>query len=77
MLEMPLAAGKRKSLVFSAEGKAGRNEIVFKLKNKKGEKPEIKLKLSRRILKNSGAAFLEAIKEGEEFYLGAGLGFSW
>ena len=77
VFEMPYE-GKIRSLIFSATCKLkGDYTLELKLKNHLRQDLGIDVKLSRNILKGMGEAYLQALKEGREISLAAGIGFRW
>lgn len=78
LFEMPAADGKINSVVLEALCKLDKNyNLDIRLENKRGEDLGINLKLSRKILKDQGEAFIRALSLRKEFSLVAGAGFRW
>lgn len=78
LFEMPYEGQRIQSISFGAACKLGENNTVeFKLKNIQNKDLDIDLKLSRKILKDQGEAFVRALKDGRELSLLAGIGFRW
>ena len=78
LFEMPYAEGKIRSIIFGGSCKLNDDyTLEAKLKNNLRQELGINLKLSRKILRNQGEAFLQALKENKEISLGAGIGFRW
>ena len=78
VFEIPYEGGEMQGITFGATCKLNeRDELEFKLKNRSGEDLDTSLRLSRKILKDQGEAYIEALREGEEVSLVAGIGFRW
>lgn len=78
LFEIPYEGGEIQSVVFGATCRLTENDILdFKLKNKSGEDLKTSLRLSRKILKDQGEVFAQALREGKELSLLAGIGFRW
>jgi hypothetical protein len=78
LFEMPYEQGAIKAIVFGATCQLGKNNMLdFKLKDTLGKDLGINIKLSHKILKDQGEAFIQAIKENKEISLLAGIGFRW
>ncbi len=78
LFEMPYAEGEIRSIVFGGTAKLSKNyRLDFKLKNKWGQDLGINVKLSRKILKDQGEAFLRALSSRKEISVIAGVGFRW
>jgi len=78
LFEMPYEEGKLQSIVFGATAKLDKNHnIGFKLKNRLGQDLGMDVKLSRRILKGEGEAFIRALSLGKEASIVAGAGIRW
>jgi len=78
IFEMPFESGRYRGLVFGADCRLDdKHKLEFKLKNKKDENLDISIKLSRKIMGDSGEAFLEELIEGGKISIVAGLGFRW
>ena len=78
LFEMPYEEGEIRSVTFGGWGKLGSNyNLEIRLENKLGEDLGINVKLSRRILKSQGEAFIRALNSQEEVSIVAGAGFRW
>jgi len=78
LFEMPYEEGKLRSIIFEATCSLGSGyNLNLRLKNLSHQDLGIDLKLSKTLFKNQGEAFLEALKEGKEVSLLAGIGFRW
>lgn len=76
--EAPFKGSKPQYISFGADCRLGNgNTVEFKLKNNINKDMDIGLKLSRNILQGQGEAFVNALKEGKELSLTAGIGFRW
>lgn len=77
-LEIPYEGRDVQGIAFGAACKLSENNTLdFKLKNKRGENIGTSLKISRKILKDQGEAYIQTLKEGKELSLLAGIGFRW
>ncbi len=66
------------TIAFGAEARlTGRDTVSFKLKNELNRQIGAELKLSHRILKGNGQAFLRLLKSGRESAILAGAGWGW
>lgn len=78
LFEMPYEEGKIRSVIFGATCKITKGtNLEFKLRNNMHKELGIDLKLNKSILKGAGDAFLQALKDGQEVTVRAGLGFRW
>ena len=78
LFEIPYESGEIQGIIFGAACKLSeRDELEFKLKNRLGKDLDTSLRLSRKILKDQGDAYIKALREGEEVSLLAGIGFRW
>ncbi|MBU4312207.1 MAG: hypothetical protein KJ706_05780 [Candidatus Omnitrophica bacterium] len=78
LFEIPYEGGEIQSIAFGATCKlSGKDTLDFKLKNRLGEDLETSMRLSRKILKDQGEAYIEALRDGKEVSLLAGIGFRW
>ena len=78
LLEIPYEGREVQGIVFGASCKLSEKDMLeLKLKNISGEDLGASLRLSRKILKDQGEAFVEAVREGKEVSLLAGIGFRW
>lgn len=76
--EMPVEGGKNQEIILGATCKLNKDyNLELKLKNNRHEDMGMDLKLSRTFLKGLGQAYIEALKEGREISLVAGIGFRW
>jgi len=78
VFEMPAENGKVNSVAVGATFRLNKNkQLEVTLKDSLQKDLGIKLKLSQNLLKDQGEAFIQALKNGEEISLSAGLGFRW
>jgi hypothetical protein len=78
LFEMPYAEGKIQSIVLGGWGKFNKDyRLDLRLQTKAGEDLGIDVKLSRRILKGQGEAFIRALRSQKEVSIVAGIGFRW
>lgn len=78
LLEIPYEGGEIQGIAFGATCRLSEKDTLeFKLKNRHGEDLNTNVRLSRKILKDQGEAFMEAAREGKEVSLLAGIGFRW
>ncbi len=78
LLEMPYKDKKVRNITFGAGFRLSKRDMLdIKLKTSQGQNLDIGLRLSRNILKDQGQAFMQALKEGKEVSLLAGIGFRW
>jgi hypothetical protein len=76
--EMPTEQGKIRAIVFGANVRLAPGRLLeLKLKNSLNQPLGLTLKLSQTLFKDQGEAFIQALKEGKEISLRAGLGFRW
>jgi len=76
--EMPSEEGRLQRITFGAICKLNQgSELELKLKSNLNEDLGINLRFTKNILKDQGQAFVEALKDGREISLRAGLGFRW
>jgi hypothetical protein len=78
IFEMPYEEGKIRTLVFGAECRLSKNaNLEFRLRNELHKDLRMTLRLNKEILKDSGTAFVEALRERGNISILAGIGFSW
>lgn len=78
LFEMPYEKGNLHRIIFGATCKLDKNyNLDFRLKNRLGKDLGIDVKLSRRILKGQGEAFIRALRSRKEVSILAGIGFRW
>ncbi|MCX5704737.1 MAG: hypothetical protein NTZ92_01555 [Candidatus Omnitrophica bacterium] len=78
LFEMPYEEGKIRSIVFGAECRiANRTNLELKLRNNLHKELGINLKLNKSILNGCGDIFLQALKDGKDVTVKAGIGFKW
>ena len=68
--------GNPQSIKFGADAKlTKRDEVEFSIKNEEGKNLGMELKLSRKLLRGDGEAFIKLLKDKKEsaVYVGAGL----
>lgn len=76
--EAPFKNKKPQNIGFGADCRLGENNTIeFKLKNNRNKYMDASLRFSRKILKDQGESFTEALKDGKELSLLAGVGFRW
>ncbi|MCX5714256.1 MAG: hypothetical protein NT033_05505 [Candidatus Omnitrophica bacterium] len=78
IFEIPTEKGKLQNIVFGATCKLDNGyNLELELKNNRQEDLSIKAKLSRTFWQGLGQEYIEALKEGREISLLAGMGFRW
>jgi len=78
LFEVPYEKSRIKAITFGADCKLTKKDTLeFRLKSALNEDLGASLKLSRKILKDQGKAFIEALKQGKEVSITAGIGFRW
>lgn len=78
LFEMPYEDGKLRGILFGAACKFVNNyDMEFRLRNTFRKDLGISLKFSKTFLDDQGQIFAQAVKEGKEFSLVAGVGFRW
>ncbi|MGB2706235.1 MAG: hypothetical protein WBC74_05225 [Candidatus Omnitrophota bacterium] len=78
IFEVKYEKGKIRAIVFGAEARlTDKDTVLFRLRNDKGKDISANLKLSRRILKGEGQAFVRALKSKRESAVCAGAAFKW
>lgn len=78
LFEIEYEKGQTKAITFGADAKLTRTDAVeFKLKNELNKDLGLELKLSRRLLKGDGQAFLEYLKSKKESSIYAGMAWRW
>jgi hypothetical protein len=76
--EVPFKDKRPQRIAFGATCSLGpNNTLEVRFKRGRQMSADINLKLSRKILKGSGEAFISALKGGREVSLAAGVGFRW
>ncbi len=78
LFEIDYEKGKTKAIVFGAEARLGKSDnLEFRLKNELGQDLDMKLKLSRRLIKGDGEAFLKLLKSKKESSIYVGAAWKW
>jgi len=78
LFEIEYEKGRLKAIIFGAEAKLTKtNHLEFKLKSRFGKKLDLKLKLSRKLLKGAGQAFLQLLKSRKDSGLYIGTAWRW
>ncbi len=78
LFEIEYEKGKAKTIVFGAKAKlAKKDKVEFKLKNRLHKDLGLELKLSRKLLKGDGEAFLKLLKSKKEAAIYAGAAWRW
>lgn len=78
LFEIEYEKGKAKAIIFGAAAKLTRKDkLEFRLKNRLGRDLGMQLRLSRRLLKGDGEAFLKLLKSKEESSIYAGTAWRW
>jgi hypothetical protein len=78
IFEMPYEEGNIRSIVFDAECRLTKGtQIEFRLKDHLHQDLGISLRLTKAVFRDSGTAFLEALREKGEISIFAGIGFRW
>ena len=78
LFEMKYEDGKTKAIIFGADAKLSkRDNVEFKLKNELGKDLGLELKLSRRLIKGDGEAFLKLLKSKKESSIYVGAAWKW
>ncbi len=78
LFEMEYEKGQAKAIKFGAEVKLSKSDnLEFKLKNEFGQDLGLQLKLSRKLLKGAGQAFLKLLKSKKESAIYAGGAWRW
>ncbi|MBU3912209.1 MAG: hypothetical protein KKD90_06465 [Candidatus Omnitrophica bacterium] len=78
LFEIPYEGGEIQGIAFGANCRLNENNTInLKLKNRRGEDLGISLRLSRKILKDQGEIFMQALREEKELSLLTGIGFRW
>ncbi len=78
LFEVEYEKGKTKAIVFGADAKlTKRDDIEFKLKDRLGKDLGLELKLSRKLLRGDGEAFLNLLKSKKESSIYAGMAWKW
>jgi len=66
------------TIKFSADAKlTKRDEVKFSIKNEKGKNLGMELKLSRKLLRGDGEAFIKLLKDKKEAAIYVGAGWKW
>lgn len=78
LFEIEYEKGKAKAIVFGAEAKLTKQDKVeFKLKNELKKDLGLELKLSRRLLRGDGEAFLKLLRDKKEASAYVGAAWRW
>ncbi len=78
LFEIEYEKGKAKAIVFGADAKlAKQDKVEFKLKNEFKKDLGLELKLSRKLLRGDGEAFLKLLKSKEEASIYVGTAWRW
>jgi len=78
IFEMPYEEGNIRSIVFGAECRLTKGtQIEFRLKDYLHQDLGISLRLTKAVFRDSGTAFLEALREKGEISIFFGIGFRW
>ncbi len=78
LFETEYEKGKTKAIIFGVEAKlTKRDRVKFKLKNRLRKDLGLELKLSRKLLKGDGEAFLKLLKDKKEASIHAGMAWRW
>jgi len=66
------------AIIFGADIKLKKHNILeLRLKNTVGKDLGLELKISKRLLKGAGEAFIKALASKKEVTINAGTGFRW
>lgn len=78
LFEIEYEKGKAKAIVFGADAKLTKTDkIEFKLKNELKKDLGLELKLSRKLLRGDGEAFLRLLKSKKEASIYVGAAWRW
>lgn len=78
LFEIEYEKGKAKAIVFGADAKlTKRDKVEFKLKNELKKDLGLELKLSRKLLRGDGEAFLKLLKSKKESSIYVGTAWRW
>lgn len=78
LFEIKYERGKLSAIVFGADAKLSkRDKVEFKLKNRLHKDLGLELKLSRKLLKGDGEAFLKLLKSKKEASIYVGTAWRW
>lgn len=78
LFEIECARGKVQAIIFGADAKlVKRDKVEFRLKNRLGQDLGLKLKLSRKLLKGDGQAFLKLLRSKKEASIYVGSAWRW
>jgi len=78
LFEIKYEEGKVKAITFGADAKLTKEDKVeFKLKNELRKNLGLELKLSRKLLRGDGEAFLKLLKDKKEASIYAGMAWRW
>ena len=70
--------GKAKAIKFGADAKlTKRDEVKFRLRNELRKDLGLELKLSRKLLRGDGEAFLKLLKDKKEASVYVGAAWRW
>jgi hypothetical protein len=78
IFEMPAGGRKIQRIIFGASCRLAKGHLLeLKLKNSRQENLGIAVHLARTFLKGLGQAYVQALKDGQELSLVAGVGIKW
>ena len=78
LFEIKYAEGKPKAIKFGADASfTKKGEVKFSIKNEAGKDLRLELKLSRKLLRGDGEAFLKLLKDKKEAAIYVGAGWRW
>lgn len=78
LFEIEYEKGKAKAIIFGADAKlTKRDKVEFKLKNRLRKDLGMKLKLSRKLLKGDGEAFVKLLRSKKEASIYVGTAWRW
>lgn len=78
LFEIKYEKGKSKAIKFGADARlTKRNEVKFRIKNEMRKDLHLELKLSRKLLRGDGEAFIKLLKDKKEAAIYVGAGWKW
>jgi hypothetical protein len=78
LFEIEYEKGKAKAIKFGADAKlTKKDKVEFKLRNEFKQDLGLQLKLSRKLLKGDGEAFLKLLKSKKEYSIYVGAAWRW
>jgi hypothetical protein len=78
LFEIEYEKEKAKAIIFGADAKLSkRDKVEFRLKNRLRKDLGLRLKLSRKLLKGDGEAFVKLLKSKKEAAIYAGMAWRW